>query len=224
MPPDTAVIVCAHNEADRLPATLAALRTAFPGAPLIVADDASTDGTADAGRVAGAQVVTAPRRQGKGGTATLAARAALEHDAAIYVLCDGDLAESAAHLSRLTVPVRDGQAGMAVAAFERKVGGGFGLALRFARWAIERRASLRLRAPISGQRALSPQALRAALPFAPRFGMEIGMTVDVARAGFAVVELELPLAHRATGRSWRGFVHRGRQLRDFLLVYLRRRG
>ena len=95
--------------------------------------------------------------------------------------------------------------------------------LSFAGWAIRRRCGLVLEAPISGQRALSAPALRAALPFAPRFGMEIGMTVDVARAGIRVVEVDLPLAHRATGRTWRGFVHRGRQLVDFLAVYLRRR-
>jgi hypothetical protein len=52
--------------------------------------------------------------------------------------------------------------------------------------------------------------------------MEIGMTVDVARAGLAVTEIELPLSHRATGRSWRGFAHRGRQLADFVAVFLAR--
>jgi glycosyltransferase involved in cell wall biosynthesis len=191
---------------------------------VIVADDASTDGTAAAGRAAGAEVLKAPRHVGKGGAATPAAWRALERGAGIVVLCDGDLADSARHLPRLVDPVRSGHAGLAVATFERRVGGGFGAALRFARWAIERRSGLRMRAPISGQRALSAQALRAALPFAARFGMEIGMTVDVARAGHRVVEIELPLAHRATGRTWRGFLHRGRQLRDFLLVYLRRRG
>ena len=38
------------------------------------------------------------------------------------------------------------------------------------------------------------------------------MTVDAARAGFVIEEVQLDLAHRATGRTWRGFVHRGRQL------------
>jgi hypothetical protein len=52
--------------------------------------------------------------------------------------------------------------------------------------------------------------------------MEIGMTVDAARAGFRVVELDLPLTHRATGRTLRGFLHRGRQLADFLAVFASR--
>ena len=49
------------------------------------------------------------------------------------------------------------------------------------------------------------------------------MTIDAARAGLRVREVELDLAHRATGRTLRGFAHRGRQLADFLAVYLSRR-
>jgi glycosyltransferase involved in cell wall biosynthesis len=225
--PDTVVIVTAHQEADRLPATLAALAAAFPDAHVVVADDASTDGTARVAAAAGAEVVRSERNLGKGGIAGRAADRVLARasapDPPVFVLCDGDLAGSAAHLPVLADAVRAGEADLAVAAFARRVGGGFGLALGFARWAIERRCGLRLEAPISGQRALSAEAFRAAIPFAPRFGMEIGMTVDVARAGLRVREIELPLEHRATGRTWRGFVHRFRQLLDFAAVYVSRR-
>jgi hypothetical protein len=102
------------------------------------------------------------------------------------------------------------------------VGGGFGLALGFARWAIRRRCGLQTAAPISGQRALSSQALRDVLPFAHGFGMEIGMTVDAVRAGHRVVEIELELSHRAGGRTLAGFAHRGAQLLDFARAYLAR--
>jgi len=61
------------------------------------------------------------------------------------------------------------------------------------------------------------------LPLADGFGMEIGMTIDAVRAGHRVVEIELDLAHRATGRTPAGFVHRGRQLADFARVYMQRR-
>lgn len=226
-PTRTVVIVCAHDEEDALPATLAAVASAFPDRRVVVADDASTDSTPDIARAAGVEVVRAPRNLGKGGAATLAARhVEAEADATpppVFVLCDADLGDTARHLPRLAAEIREQRAGLAVGAFQRRVGGGFGVALSFAGWAIRRRCGLVLRAPISGQRALSAAALKAALPFAPRFGMEIGMTVDVARAGLRVVEVELPLAHRATGRTWRGFVHRGRQLADFLAVYISRR-
>ena len=46
--PGIVVIVAAHNEADRIEHTLGALNDAFPGARIVVADDASTDDTAAA--------------------------------------------------------------------------------------------------------------------------------------------------------------------------------
>jgi len=66
---------------------------------------------------------------------------------------------------------------------------------------------------------MKADVLRATLPFARGYGMEIGMTVDAVRAGYTVGEYELDLSHRATGRTLGGFVHRGRQLLDFLRVY-----
>ncbi|HEX9967382.1 MAG TPA: glycosyltransferase [Solirubrobacterales bacterium] len=224
-PDSLAVIVAARNEADRIAATLAALRAALPGAALWVADDASTDGTAEAAMAAGAQVVSRGRPHGKGANVTAAAEAALSAAPAprFVLLCDGDLGDSAGRLAPLVEAVERGECDHAVAAFSRRVGGGFGLALGFAAWAIRRLCGFEAEAPISGQRALRVEALRAALPFARGYGMEIGMTVDAVRGGFRVREYELDLSHRATGRSLGGFVHRGRQLADFLRVYRSRR-
>lgn len=220
------MVVTAHDEAERLPETLRALAEAFPDGRVVVADDASTDATAQMARQGGAEVVTAPQRLGKGGVATLAAErvcATAGGPAPVLVLCDGDLGASARHLPALVEAVERGDGDLAVAVFEKRVGGGFGLAVGFAHRAIRGLTGLDLRAPISGQRALAPPVLEAVLPFAPRFGMEIGMTVDAHRAGFRVVEVELPLEHRATGRTPAGFAHRARQLRDFLRVYASRR-
>jgi glycosyltransferase involved in cell wall biosynthesis len=218
-------VVAARNEADRIGETLAALREALPGAPLWVADDASTDGTAEAAVAAGARVVSRSRPRGKGANVTAAAGAALGADPAprLLLLCDGDLGPSAASLVALIEAVERGECDLAIAAFGNRVGGGFGLALGFARWAIRGLCGLEACAPISGQRAMRAEVLRAALPLASGYGMEIGMTVDAVRAGHRVREYELDLSHRATGRSIAGFAHRGRQLADFARVYLSRR-
>ena len=206
--------------------TVRALREAFPGAAIWVGDDASGDGTAEVAMAAGAQVVSRGRPHGKGGNVTAAAEAALsaEPAPALVLLCDGDLGTSAARLVPLVEAVEGGECDLAVAAFSRRLGGGFGLARGFAHRAIRRLCGLETQAPISGQRALSTEALRATLPFAPGFGMEIGMTVDAVRAGCRVREYELDLEHRATGRDLGGFLHRGVQLRDFLRVYVSRMG
>jgi glycosyltransferase involved in cell wall biosynthesis len=231
MDSQTLLVVAAYNEADRIGATLAALALAFPGAQVWVADDGSSDGTDQIAREAGARVVRCERMIGKGQAVSDAARAALgearEARTAgaeqVFVFCDGDLGDSAGELGALRDAVAGGGADVAVAAFARRVGGGLGIAVGFARWAIRRRCGLETTAPISGQRAVSAAALEDLLPFAPGFGMEVGMTIDAVRAGRRVVEIELDLAHRATGRTLGGFLHRGRQLADFVRVYLRRR-
>jgi glycosyltransferase involved in cell wall biosynthesis len=220
---DVFAIVAAYNEADRIAATLAALAESFPDASLWVADDGSSDGTGTAAEAAGATVVRSERVIGKGGAVTLAARQALAAGGALALLCDGDLGESAARLGPLVEAVRKDEVDLAVAVFSKRVGGGFGLAVGFAHWAIRRRCGLELCAPISGQRALTAQTLAQVLPFAHGFGMEIGMTVDAARAGARVGEIDLDLSHRASARTFAGFVHRGRQLVDFMRVYLARR-
>jgi glycosyltransferase involved in cell wall biosynthesis len=224
---DALILVAAHNEADRLPATLAALGRAFPGAHVVVADDGSTDDTAAVARAAGAEVVSTGRDIGKGGAMTAAARTVLDStiapDPPVVLVCDGDLGDSAVQLAALADAVREGRADLAVGAFARRVGGGVGAAIGYARWAIRHLCGLELEAPISGQRAMRGEVLSVVVPFAPRFGMEIGMTVDAARAGFRVAEVPLDLEHRATGRTLRGFVHRGRQLADFVFVTFDRR-
>jgi glycosyltransferase involved in cell wall biosynthesis len=225
VPRQRIAIAAARNEADRVGDTLDALAAALPGAPLWVADDASEDGTPEVAMQHGAQVVSRGRPHGKGGNVTAAAEAALSDldGEATVLLCDADLGDSAGGLVRLVEAVEAGECDLAVAAFARREGGGFGVALGFARWAIERRCGFRAEAPISGQRAMRSETLRELLPFAPDFGMEIGMTVDAVRAGHRVKEIELPLEHRATYRTLGGFLHRGRQLRDFARVYGSRR-
>jgi glycosyltransferase involved in cell wall biosynthesis len=226
-PADTLIaIVAARDEADRIGATVSALRAALPAAEIWVADDGSTDGTAEAAMAAGARVVRRGVPHGKGGNMTAAAAAALDGVPAdangIALVCDGDLGESAEALAGLVDAVAAERCDLAIAAFRSRVGGGFGIALRFARWAIRSRSGYEAGAPISGQRAMRLEVLRTVLPFAAGYGMEVGMTVDAVRAGYRVAEIELDLEHRATGRTLGGFAHRGAQLRDFVRAWLER--
>jgi glycosyltransferase involved in cell wall biosynthesis len=224
--PNRVAIAAAHNEADLIGATLDALAAAMPGVSIWVADDASGDGTAEVAMRHRAQVVSRGRPHGKGGNVTAASEAALsalEGDATV-LLCDGDLGASARELVALVEAVEAGECDLAVAAFAKREGGGFGVALEYARKHIERLCGFRAEAPISGQRAMSSATLRELLPFADGFGMEIGMTVDAVRAGKTVKEIELPLEHRATYRTIGGFKHRARQLWDFRRAVRARRG
>lgn len=208
-----AVLVAARDEEERIAHTVAALREAFPGAEVVVADDGSRDGTAVEAERAGASVVRLPRR-GKGQALTLAERACAPGP---LLLCDADLAGDLR-------PLTGRKADVAVAVFARRVGGGLGVAKGVSRALIRLGCGRDVREPLSGQRALSPRARGALFPVAAGFGVETRMTIDAVRAGLDVEEVELDLGHRATGRDLAGFAHRGRQLRDLLLATLAPQG
>jgi hypothetical protein len=202
-----AVLVAARDEEAWIGETVAALRRAFPDAAVVVADDGSRDRTADAADRAGAIVLRLGRR-GKGQALSAAERAA---PPGALVLADADLRGDLS-------PLAAQDADLAVARFGERQGGGFGVAKRTARELIRFRTGYDAAEPLSGQRALSEEARAACFPLAPGFGCEVRMTIDALRAGLRMVEVELPLSHRATGRDAAGFVHRGRQLLDALLA------
>src|SRR5256714_15331902 len=77
MTPATFVIVVARNEQERIGDTLGALARTFPGEPLMLADDGSTDRTPVIARGLGVRVIATGSRAGKGAAATLALRRAL---------------------------------------------------------------------------------------------------------------------------------------------------
>jgi hypothetical protein len=175
---------------------------------VIVADDGSRDGTADAAERAGATVLRLPRL-GKGQALSAAERAAPPGH---LLLCDADLDGD------LTPLVAEHDGDLTIAAFTERVGGGFGIAKRVARALVALRAGIEQREPLSGQRVVSPRARAAAFPLAPGFGCEARMTIDALRAGLRVRETPLSLRHRPTGRDMRGFAHRGRQLLELLVA------
>jgi hypothetical protein len=201
------VLVAARNEEERIEGTVAALRHDFPGAEVIVVDGASEDQTAARAEAAGAIVLRLGRR-GKGEALSAGERAAAPGP---LLLCDADLRGSLG-------PLAEAGADLAVAAFARRVGGGFGVAKRVARELVQLRTGVAPREPLSGQRYLSERARTACFPLAPGFGCEVRMTIDALRARLVFEEVELDLDHRATKRDAAGFVHRGRQLVDALLA------
>ena len=126
---------------------------------------------------------------------------------------DADLGETAAQAGPLAEPVRDGTADMTIAVFSSRVRkGGFGLVMAASGAGIERATGWRPAQPLNGQRCLTRAAFEAALPLAAGWGAETGLTIDLLRKGLRVTEVDVPLAHRATGNDWRSQVHRARQL------------
>lgn len=225
MPPgDVAVIIPARNESGRVAATVSAARK-LPGADIVVVvDDGSGDDTAALAAAAGAHVVRHARNRGKAAAMETGAEAVrlLESGAEAsgcvprhLLFLDADLAGSAADAGPLAEPVRAGTADMTIAIFTTRVRkGGFGIVVSTSGAGIERAIGWRPAQPLNGMRCLTRAAFTAALPLAAGWGAETGLTIDLARRGMRITEIEVPLSHRATGNDWRGQLHRLHQLAD----------
>ncbi|MEV0613611.1 glycosyltransferase [Nonomuraea sp. NPDC050404] len=216
---DTAVIIPAVNEADRISATVAAA-AALPGVDLVVVvDDGSADQTGRVARAAGARVVRHSRNRGKAAAMETGAEAVrlLDGDGTPrhLLFLDADLGSTAQAAAPLIEPVRAGEADMTIAVFTTRVKlGGHGLVVRLSKEGIRRATGFSPAQPLNGQRCLTRRAFEAARPLAHGFGVETALTIDLLRKGYRITEVEVDMAHRATGTDWRAQLHRARQLRD----------
>jgi glycosyltransferase involved in cell wall biosynthesis len=221
MPP-VAVVIPAYNEADRIGATVTAALTLSGVDAVVVASDGSTDATVRVARRAGAAVWQTARNQGKAAAMLAGARAvrAIDRrdpgDGPRHLLfLDADLGETAANAGPLIEPVAAGTADMTIAVFARRVKhGGHGFVVRLAGSGIARATGWTPSQPLNGQRCLTRTAFEAAQPLARGFGVETALTIDLKRRGMRIAEVEVDMAHRATGGDLASQLHRARQLAD----------
>ncbi|MEN6519612.1 MAG: glycosyltransferase family 2 protein [Armatimonadota bacterium] len=216
-----AVLIPAYNEADRIADTIKAARGIEGIDEIVVIDDGSTDGTSDQAKAAGAdRVVALPSNKGKG-KALEAGIAATDAD--IILMLDADLAASAKAAEALLGPVTSGRADMTIAVLPSvKSSGGFGFAVGLARWGIHKFTGETMSAPLSGQRALKKEIVERMGGFDYGFGVETGLTIDAFKMGYKIEEVSVEISHRTTGRTLKGFMHRGEQFRDIARALIAR--
>jgi hypothetical protein len=228
---DIAVVIPAKNESDRIRDTVTAA-SGLPGVDLVlVVDDGSRDGTSRAAEQAGAIVMRHARTRGKAAAMETGAEAVRLLDQREnrqrprhLLFFDADLGSSAAFAAPLAQPVTDGQADMTIAAFSSTVKlGGHGMVVGLSGAGIRRAIGWAPAQPLNGQRCLTRAAFEAARPLAAGFGVETALTIDLARQGLRITEVEVPLAHRATGTDLRSQLHRARQLADVARALATRR-
>jgi glycosyltransferase involved in cell wall biosynthesis len=224
MPP-VAVIIPAFNEAERIGETVTAALT-LPGVDaVVVASDGSTDATVRVAKDAGATVWRSRKNQGKAAAMLAGAEAVRQiderrQDGPRHLLfLDADLGPTAANAEPLIEPVAGGAADVTIAVFANRVKlAGHGFVVRLSGAGISRATGWTPAQPLNGQRCLTRAAFEAARPLARGFGVETAMTIDLKRKGFRIVEVEVDMAHRATGGDLAAQLHRARQFADVALA------
>lgn len=197
-----ACVVPARDAASRIQATVTAAR-ALPGVDIvIVTDDASSDDTAKIAAASGAIIATHQRSRGRAAAIESAVNAlgVLEQrdkrpECGTILLLDADLGASASRARQLVTPVVDGRQDLTIAV---PVSAGSPstepdlVETSAARW-IEELAGWTPRAALATNRCLTRRAYELASPLAAGDGADVGMTIDLLRAGLRVTEVEIDL-------------------------------
>jgi glycosyltransferase involved in cell wall biosynthesis len=189
------VILPCLNEAAALPQVLAGLPSGYRA---IVADNGSTDGSADVARVHGAKVVHVPRR-GFGAAVHCGLEAAT---ADVVCIVDADGSFDLTQLPRVADPVLAGQADLVLGRRVPAVAGAWPLhariANRFLAWRLRRALGVRLH-DLGPMRAGRRTELLGLDLRDRRFGYPLEMVVAAARNGWRIHEVPVAYAPRAEG-------------------------
>lgn len=213
-----AVVIPAANEANHIGAAVDAAK-GLPGVDIVlVGDDGSTDGTGQRAGAAGAVVVSHSRPRGKAAAIESAVNAlgVLEQrdrrpECGTLLLIDADLGASVAQCASLIPPIRQDEADLIIGVPPHAAEG---LVATTAGRGISELTGWTTRAPASGPRCLTRRAFEVASPLAAGYGVEVGLSVDIVKAGLRVREIDVDVSGSAAETGLSGGVQQARQLRD----------
>ncbi|MGF1653560.1 MAG: glycosyltransferase [Actinomycetales bacterium] len=209
------LVLPAHDEAASVAEVVRRVPPGVAGRPVqvVVVDDGSVDGTADAAAAAGARVVRHDANRGLGAAVRTGLAVAAEYGPAAVAFCDADGEYAPEELAAMVGPILDGRADYVV---------GSRFAGRIERMLPHRRlGNLVLTAWLrrvarrpdltdgqSGYRALSPAAVADA-EIVHDYNYAQVLTLDLLGKGHRYAEVPITYAFRTRGRS---FVRLGRYL------------
>lgn len=193
------IIIPAHNESEMIGEVIRSLREQRPRLEIIVVDDASTDGTAEFARAAGALVLPLSIQLGAWGATQAGMRHALHAGHRALVTMDADGQHPADQLDSLTTPLARGEADVVIGACPERGNAARRLAWRLFKWLT----GLKIEDLTSGFRAYNHRAIELlASPQATLLQyQDIGVLMLLRSAGLNITETEVSMCRRKSGRS-----------------------
>ena len=200
------VIIPAYNEEASVGGVVRAVRRALPGVPVVVIDDGSADGTSQAARDAGAELLRLPHHLGLGGAVQTGYRFAFEHGYQWVARVDSDGQHDPADIPRLLQKLRDGDFDMVTgsrylepngypAQWLRRFGG------RLFSLVLYPILGKRITDPTSGFAAVNRRALEVFSRSFPLEYPEIEALVVLQRKALRFCEAPVKMFPRRAGRS-----------------------
>lgn len=215
MPPySVSVVIPAYNEARSIADVVAKVRAVGPDFQILVIDDGSNDGTGDAARAAGAEVVRHPYNIGNGASIKSGIRRAAGE---ILVFMDGDGQHDPQDIPRLLehLPAYDLVVGARNFKDQASLVRALGNAVynRFAGYV----AKFFIRDLTSGFRAIKASVARSLIYLLPNtYSYPTTMTLSVLRTGMSLKYVPIRTARRSEGRSRISLVKDG--VRFFMII------
>ena len=209
--PETLVFIPAWNEAENLPAVLDELRSVLPDVDVLVVDDGSADGTADAARAGGAHVLSFGENRGLRAAIAAGYAHARDRDYRYCGRIDADGQHPAHELRRMLERVWSGDCDVAVGS--RFVSDADHAAHRYrptperalGTAALRRLMALRLERPIgdatSGLYAVNDKAIPLLAEPYSSGAPEVEGLIRIVEAGLRLDEVPVDMRERASGDS-----------------------
>jgi len=192
------VVIPAHNEAEDIGFVIDEVRENC-GYPVVVVDDASTDGTIIAARSAGAAVIPLAVQLGAWGATQAGLRYALRKGYAYAITMDADGQHQAKSLPALLQPILEDQADVVIGACTER-----GSNLRKIAWRLMKAVSgLRLEDLTSGFRVYDRRAIRRLASWQATLleYQDVGVLTTLQASGLRIMDVEVDMLPRRHGIS-----------------------
>ncbi len=204
--PSLALVIPAFRAAAALPGVVERARRQVPAARVIVVDDGSDDGTAQAAEAAGAAVLRHPENRGKGRALATGLAAAVAAGADAVVTLDADGQHPPEAIPLLLAPIIAGTSDLVVGARARDAGN-MPLGRRLTNWLsstlLSRAVGFRVPDSQSGFRAMRREVAAGVRPRGGRYEYETEFLLLAARRGFRVAAVAVPTVYAGAPSHFR---------------------
>lgn len=200
------ILIPAFNEAGAIAGVVREVQGVVPGVPILVVDDASTDGTHDIARAAGADVLRLPYHLGLGGGVQAGYKLAYELGYEYVIRVDGDGQHDPKYIPALLDTLRKTDCHMVIGSRFQNGDADYtshvrALGIWFFRLVLRPILGKPVHDPTSGFVGVNRQALQVFTGSFPLEYPEIEALVVLQRRRFQFQEVPCRMRPRKTGRS-----------------------